>query len=93
MELEIEGPSIDGLIELPRAWLHNDDTVYVFADGRLQIRQVEVAWRQPDSVLIAAGLEAGDKVVNSPLATPVEGMKLRLQRNDAMASTGTEATP
>lgn len=93
VNLLIEGPDVEGLVELPRAWLHNDDTVYVFADGRLQIRQVEVAWRQPDSVLIAAGLEAGDRVVNSPLATPVEGMKLRLQRNDATASTGTEATP
>ena len=89
MHLPTTEPDVEGLVELPRAWLHNDDTVYVFADGRLQIRQVEVAWRQPDSVLIAAGLEAGDRVVNSPLATPVEGMKLRLQRNDATASTGT----
>lgn len=90
VELEIEGPSIDGLIELPRAWLHNGDTVYVFKNGELDIRKVTVGWRQANSVYIEAGLEAGDRVVTSPLATPVAGMKLRLKVSSVQDPAGME---
>ena len=45
---------------------------------RLERRPVEVAWRFEDSVCIDAGLVDGDLVVTSRIATPIEGMKLRL---------------
>lgn len=90
VELEIEGPSIDDLVELPRAWLHSGDTVYVFNNGELEIRQVSVAWRQANSVYIESGLQAGDRVVTSPLATPVAGMKLRLKDNAGQSAAGSD---
>ena len=90
VELDIEGPSIDGLIELPRAWLHNGDTVYVFKNGELDIRKVTVVWRQANSVYVEEGLEAADRVVTSPLATPVAGMKLRLKDSSGQDSAGME---
>ncbi len=76
--LTIEGQEVSGLVELPRSWLHNGDTVYLYADGKLQIRNVQIAWREPEIVLVSAGLEVGEQVISSAIATPVVGMKLRL---------------
>jgi len=90
VDLEIEGPLIDELVELPRAWLHNGDSVYVFNNGELDIRKVTVAWRQANSVYIEAGLQDGDRVVTSPLATPVAGMKLRFKDDGGQNPAGTE---
>jgi RND family efflux transporter MFP subunit len=90
VELEIQGPSIDGLVELPRAWLHNGETVYVFNNGELDIRKVTVAWRQANSVYIRTGLQQGDWIVTSPLATPVAGMRLRLKDDAGHNPAGTE---
>lgn len=76
--LTIEGQEVDDLIELPRSWLHNGDTVYLYDDGKLVIRKVQIVWRQPDVVLLSEGLETGEQVISSAIATPVSGMKLRL---------------
>lgn len=47
------------------------------AQGELEIRQVEVALRRRDSVLIQAGLEDGDRVVTSSLPAALPGMRLQ----------------
>jgi len=80
VDVEIESERVTEVVALERAWLHAGDRVYVYGeDGRLDIRRVEVGWRKPDQVMITGGLEAGELVVTSPLASPVPGMKLRLQ--------------
>ena len=47
------------------------------AQGELEIRQVEVALRRRDSVLIQAGLADGDRVVTSSLPAALPGMRLQ----------------
>ncbi len=66
------------LIEVAREALRDGDKVFVYSDGELEVRQVEVAWRRPTTVLISGGLEEGDKLITSQIAAPVDGMKLRL---------------
>ena len=43
----------------------------------LEIHEVEIAWTEPDAVLITAGLEPNERVVISRIATPVPNMLLR----------------
>lgn len=78
VEATIAGRVAEGVILLPRAALRDDDRVLV-ADGddRLRFRRVEVLRSEGDRVVIAAGLEAGERVNVSPLATVVDGMKVR----------------
>lgn len=77
VNVELEGREVDGLIELPRSALREGDKVFLMtAEHTLAIADVDVVWRRPDSVLIR-GLEAGARVITTPLAAPVEGMKLR----------------
>ena len=63
--------------EIPRSALHEGDKAFVFKDGKLEIREVGVVWRRPDTVLVANGLEAGDELVVSRISTALPGMKLR----------------
>ncbi|MFO7802820.1 MAG: efflux RND transporter periplasmic adaptor subunit [Desulfovermiculus sp.] len=73
----IQGKTLKGVFALPRQALREDSTVWVLADKKLDIRRVNVAWKDRDQVYIDQGLAPGDQVVLSPLATPVQGMRLR----------------
>ena len=77
VDLMLEGAAVRDLFELPRDWLHEGRNLRMYSGGRLELRPVEVAWRFEDSVCIDSGLNDGDLVVTSRLATPIEGMKLR----------------
>lgn len=79
VEVAIEGRRSERLVELPREGLrHGDDAFVVGSSEQLDIRELEVAWRRADSVLVSKGLSDGDRVVISPIATPVDGMQLRV---------------
>jgi len=43
----------------------------------LEIRDVQIAWTEPDAVLITGSLSADDRVITSRIATPVPNMLLR----------------
>jgi len=77
-QVEIEGVTLDDVSEVPRAALRENDRVFVLTgDSTLAIKDVEVLWGDADHVLVTGPLDDGDQVVVSPLATPVDGMKLK----------------
>ena len=78
VRVEILGPTLPQTIVLPRSSLREEERVWVYnAQGELEIRQVEVALRRRDSVLIRAGLADGDQVVISSLPAALPGMRLQ----------------
>ena len=78
VRVEILGPTLPQTIVLPRGSLREEERVWVYnTQGELEIRQVEVALRRRDSVLIRAGLEDGDQVVTSSLPAALPGMRLQ----------------
>ena len=77
VDIAIEGKEIDGAFEIPRSALREGNTVYVFNDGLLTIKKVEILWKRRETVLLSSGLVGGEKIVVSPLSAAVEGMKLR----------------
>jgi len=75
VEVVIEGRSIEQAITIPRVALRDGTRVWlVDDDGELAERAVTVGWRERDSVVVTAGLEPGERVVTSPIATPIVGM-------------------
>ena len=64
--------------EIPRTALREGDKVYIYDDGKLEIRTVGVVWRRDETVLVSTGLEDGDELVTSRISTPLPGMKLRM---------------
>ena len=76
-EVEITAQTVPQAAVLRRAALRDNHTVFLVQDGVLAVRQVQVLRVLRDHVIITAGLQQGDRVIVSPLETPVIGMKLR----------------
>ncbi|MCP4694004.1 MAG: efflux RND transporter periplasmic adaptor subunit [Desulfobacterales bacterium] len=80
VRVEIQGRRIDHAHRIPRSALRDDNRLWI-ADGedKLEIRAVDVIWRDADSVLVGDGLQPGDRVVTSDLASPAPGAPLIVQ--------------
>ena len=50
----------------------------VDAEDRLWRREVQVVRREREHVIVAGGLEAGERICLSPLETAVDGMRVRV---------------
>lgn len=78
----IKGRVMPGVAELPRAALRQDKTLLVLdKQQKLRIVAVDVSRTMESTVLVKAGITAGDWVIVSPLETPVAGMRLRREEN------------
>jgi RND family efflux transporter MFP subunit len=79
VDVQLDGGELQHVFRIPRTALRDGDHVYVMReDGKLEVRDIGVAWRTPDAVLVREGLSAGDRVVTSRLGSAVAGMSLRL---------------
>ena len=67
------------VVRLERDYLRQNDTVWVMAEGQLEVRDVQVRARDERYVYIGEGLEAGERVVTTPLATVAAGIPLRVE--------------
>ena len=77
IETEIEGRPIDDVVRLDRELIRDSDTVWVMKEGKLEIREVEIVFRGAEHAYIREGLEQGEEVVVTTLATVAEGVDLR----------------
>jgi len=77
VDARIEGRPIEGAIVLPRSALYGRDAVYVIAaDDTLIRRTVTIAATSADSIILAEGVAAGERVATSPLRGAAEGDKV-----------------
>ena len=87
VDAEIEGRPIIDAIQIAAEGLRAGNEVFVLnGEGLLDIRQVEVVHRNRDTVLLGAGVEAGEQVIISAIRNPVRGM--RLEAIDSTAVVG-----
>ena len=63
---------------IPRKALHEGRVYLAGADGRLEIRSVEIQFSQDDLVVVSSGLEANERVVITDLTPVIEGMPLQV---------------
>ncbi|MFT6818287.1 MAG: RND family efflux transporter MFP subunit [Myxococcota bacterium] len=74
VDVALAGITLNDSVTLPPEAVEDGNKVWIVdAEDTLQRRTVEVAWRLPEAVVLRGGLEAGDRVVVSPLVFPVEG--------------------
>jgi len=83
-EVVLEGRVLENVVPLPRRALRDDTRVFVVAaDGKLETREIDIAWRERGRVLVRGGLNAGDRVVVTPLPTATDGMGVEFKDLDA----------
>jgi RND family efflux transporter MFP subunit len=77
---EVKGKALPDVSEIPRTALRGEDEVIVVdADQRLDFRQVEVLRTTGRTVIVAGGIEAGDRVCLTRLNAPVKGMEVLVE--------------
>ena len=89
VNVEITGRKLANVIELPRAVMQDGKRVWVYDKGVLDIRKVTLVWKSNDAVYLDSGVKAGEQVVTSTLATPVQGMALKIAGAQAVPAANT----
>lgn len=79
VSVTFEARSPEGWMEIPMVALRDNGEVHVMREGTLHVQKVEVAWKTRDVVYLRSGLNEGDRVITSTIATPVAGMALRTE--------------
>lgn len=77
-DVEIEGTALESVVAVPRKAVRDGDQVWVLVDGKLDIRDIEIVWRERDLVLVKSGVTEKDAIITSRLSAPVHGMALKL---------------
>ena len=87
VKAKVPGKSMGKVFTVPREALREGDAVWVLAENDvLEILSVKVIRSERDRVIIAAKDEAdkkltsGDRIITSPIAIPVIGMKLEIEK-------------
>ena len=90
VRVEIAGPVVSDVLELPRSVIRNDQNVWVMdADSKLRFRKLRAIVGRPNTVLAKVALEPGDEIITSPLPAAIPGMPL--ERLDAAGVSGGSA--
>jgi RND family efflux transporter MFP subunit len=83
IRVEIEGRELRDVVRVPRTGLRDNSRIWVAGDdGRLHIRNVDIAWRDPQTIFLRSGLREGERLIVSDLAAPVEGMVIRIEQSN-----------
>jgi hypothetical protein len=79
VRVSIAGTAVEDAYQIPRSALHDDRLVWIATpDGTLEIREVTVNWRDAENVIISEGIKDGERLILTNLATPINGMQLRV---------------
>lgn len=74
LKAQIPGTVIKNGLAIPRKALYEDRFVYLIKTGKLDYREVTVAFQEPDSVIATGGLVNGDTLVVELLQGVAPGM-------------------
>jgi RND family efflux transporter MFP subunit len=81
VRLEITGRQLDNVYRIPRTALRDNARIWVASSAdTLKIREVDILWRDSETVLFRDGLQPGDRLIVSELPTPVDGMSVQIAR-------------
>lgn len=87
VEASVEGRKLANALVIPRAALRGANSVYALdGENRLVVRTVTVLSSNADRVVLADGIEEGERVIVSPVRSVREGMLVDpLSRDDTAA--------
>jgi len=76
VEVTLTGPELADMIAIPASALHGDVVYLADARDQLELRPVDVAFRQGGLVVLNAGLEPGERLVLDDLSPALPGLQL-----------------
>ena len=81
--VKIDGGNLDDVYSIPRtAYRENSNLWIVNEQNQVEIRSVSPVWKDAETVIISKGLAPSERIITSPLDTPMEGMNVRIKTQD-----------
>ncbi len=95
---EIEGKTVKDAIVIPNSAIYQGSYVYLFKNGVLERRDIEIAWQNSKEALIKQGITAGEQLVLTPLGrvssgTPVKKVSGNKASEQRGPRPGMDSTP
>ncbi len=73
---EIMGEQVADAIVIPNQAIYQGTYVYVVEEGLLKRKNIEVAWQNSDESIVSQGLQAGERLVITPLGQVSSGTRV-----------------
>ncbi len=91
---EIQGRTLSSVFPIEASHLRENDTaVWIMDDaGRLEVRPVQIAYRDPERVYVTEGLAEKEQLIITDIAAPVPGMPLRVAPAEEQIDHDNQAT-
>ncbi len=74
LEARFSTREVESALRVPRSALHGENGIYLLEDGRLALREMEIARLEDDSVILSSGFSTGDSIIVEALEGVVPGM-------------------
>jgi RND family efflux transporter MFP subunit len=81
VDVTIDGNTIESAYKIPRSLVRNENELWLYANGQLAIRKLNIIWKSPEAVYVTEGISKSDAIVSSNLSNAYSGMALRLDSN------------
>lgn len=76
VNVELQGLAVDNAVLLPLLAVHANDVLYVVDGDRLRRREVSIVHRDEAGVVVAGGIQSGDRVVLTRIESMFDGMQV-----------------
>lgn len=70
----LTGKKLENVFIIPRAYIRDENKIWLEKDGKLIIRPVTIAYEDRNYSYVTDGLVTGNKIITSPIAAPIEDM-------------------
>ncbi|MBF0259882.1 MAG: HlyD family efflux transporter periplasmic adaptor subunit [Desulfamplus sp.] len=89
VQVDIQGKSIENVFRLPRAAVRDGNKIWLVENlnnkdsertekSILVVKNIDVLWKDSESIFIRNGIEPGQNLVVSELSSPVNGMAVKM---------------
>lgn len=82
MSAEINGRVVNGAITVPNKAIYQGSYVYIVKDGKLLRKEIDIAWQNANFAILAQGVNAGEKLVITPLGQVNSGTPVAITKLD-----------
>ena len=92
VRVNIKGITVPDVYVIPRSALRPMDQVFIYREGKLDIRSIQILRKGENEVVVKKGLNEGERLILSVIPAAVPGMKLR-SRNSEPKHVSSRKTP
>ncbi|MGK7396109.1 MAG: efflux RND transporter periplasmic adaptor subunit [Candidatus Cyclobacteriaceae bacterium M3_2C_046] len=85
VETSIQGEMLQDVVRINRDYIRDNASVWLFEEGRLAIKEVEILYQDQQFAYISEGVYPEDQIITTNLATVTEGAPLRLKTGEEQA--------